>query len=101
MRPVCIACALATLAACAPNAAPADGPSRTPAPALTTFGSEEAFTQYQQRMERDWQARMRNRPIYSSYPATPKPPPLGTPVPAGEPVQAQAPGVHQAGIVKA
>jgi hypothetical protein len=61
MRPVCIACALAMLVACAPNAAPEDGPSRTPAPAM--FGSDEAFTRYQQRMERDWQARMRNRPI--------------------------------------
>lgn len=101
MRPVCIACALAILAACAPNAAPGDGASRTPAPALTTFGSEEAFTRYQQRMESDWRARMRNRPIYSSYPATPKPPSPGMPVPAGEPVEAQAPGVHEAGIVKA
>jgi hypothetical protein len=63
MRPVWIACALATLTACASNAAPRDGPSHTPAPALTTFGSDEAFTRYQQRMERDWQARMRNRPI--------------------------------------
>jgi hypothetical protein len=100
MRPVCIACALATLAACVPNAAPGDGPSRPPASALTTFGSDEAFTRYQERMERDWQARMRNRPIYGSYPATPKPP-TPPPVPAGEPVEAQAPGMHEAGIVKA
>jgi hypothetical protein len=88
------------LAACAPNATPSKG-APAPAPALTTFGSEEAFTRYQQRMEQDWQERMRRRPIYGSYPATPKPPPMGPPVPAGEPVEAQAPGVHAAGIVKA
>lgn len=92
---------LLIVAACTPNAAPGDGPSNTPTAALTPFGSEEAFARYQQRMEREWQARIRGRPIYSSYPATPEPPPLGTPVPAGEPVEAQAPGVHQAGIVKA
>ena len=59
MRSFCIACALVALTACVPNAAPGDGPSsRTHAPALTPFGSDEAFTRYQQRMESDWQARV-------------------------------------------
>ena len=34
------------------------------------------FTRYQQRMERDWQARMRNRPILRVVSGTPKPPPM-------------------------
>lgn len=94
----------AALAGCAPNPGPSAVPDDAPAAsadALTTFGSEAAFVRYQEQMVRDWEERTRNRPIYSSYPRTPEPPPIGRPVPPGEPVEAQAPGVHQAGIVKA
>lgn len=97
-----LGCGISAVSACAPNAAPGDGPAGAPpAPALTTFGSEEAFARYQQGMEHDWQARLRRRPISGTTQGIAEPPPLGTPVPAGEPVDAQAPGVHEAGIVKA
>lgn len=99
-RCLLLAFALAALA-CSPNAPPSDLPGNSPAAALTTFGSEEAFVRYQQRMVREWEARTRKRPILGSYPRTPEPPPMDTPVPAGEPVEAQAAGVHEAGIVKA
>jgi hypothetical protein len=96
-----LAVVLAPLAACAPAAPPADGPSGAPAPALTTFGSDEAFARFQQQMERDWQARIRKRPPYGTHPRPPEPTPLGHPPPRGEPVEADAPGVHHPGIVKA
>jgi hypothetical protein len=92
---------LAAFPACAPTSEPADAPSSSGAPTLTTFGSDEAFVRDQQRMVREWEARVRTRPPYSSYPRTPKPPTLGQPVPRGEPVEAEAPGVHEPGIVKA
>jgi hypothetical protein len=98
----CLACILATIAACAPNPAPADRPSVATAPALTQFGSEEAFGRYQQRMVRDWEARTRKRPVLGSYPRQPEPPARGYPPPHGEPVDAtSSSGVHEGGIVKA
>jgi hypothetical protein len=100
--PVCVVCVIGVLAGCTPNGAPSAAPAHAPSATLTPFGSEEAFTRYQQQMERDWQARVRKRPPYGSYPRQPEPPRMGHPPPRGEPVDATQPaGLHEPGIVKA
>lgn len=94
--------ALIILAACAPNAAQADGPRGRPPPTLTPFGSEEAFTAYQQAMVAEWEERIRRDPPLGTTPLPAESPPMGYPMPRGEPVEAApAAGLHEAGIVKA